>query len=493
MRLNRAIEWVKRRRFELLVIAIAIFLRFYDLGKAPLFFDESVHTVFVENVLNWNYRYDPAFHGPLLFYLTAPVVALLGESEFTYRIVPAVFGVLTVALLFKFRRFIGFGAEVSALLVAVSPIIVNYSRFFRNESQILFFTLLFVYGIFMYFEERKRRYLILAFASLALFACSKENFYPMVFLFALFFLFDIRKFRIVDLVISCVVFILIYTALYTNFYTTLDYLNPDKLPFYLAFKYWKHQHDIARIGGPFYYYIPLLLLYDLPVFVLGVYAVVKWIKCRELNHFKAFLIYWFVATLLFYSYMQEKVPWLTVHIELPLYIIAGICIAEIKAKRRVVLALTVLFLLYSSIHLNIVNPTNPAEPALYLPTSMDVKEFRDELKAMNVSNVCVFMSAGDYWPLPCYLEDFHTCYYSDVKDFESKLKACRCEVVILNQTNDLLVGDELKGYEKRELCLRSWVSYSVENLNVYRILEFLVFRKPMGQVCYFNHSVYYLR
>ena len=484
-----------RKWIRIAIVVLAVFLRFYDLGKAPLFFDESVHTVFVDNVLSWTYKYDPAFHGPLLFYLTAGVVSLLGKSEFTYRLIPAIFGVLTVLLLFKFEKFIGRGADYSALLVAISPIIVNYSRFFRNESQILFFTLAFVYFIFSYLKERKWYQLVLASISLAFFACSKENFYPIAFLLLLYFVFDVRKFKVRDVAIAVGVFLLFYSAFYTNFYTyTTPFTNLSEFPVVKAVEYWKHQHEIARIGGPWWYYIPLLLLYDLPVFVLGVYAIANWIYRRK-NDFRSFLIYWFVVNLVFYSYVQEKVPWLVVHIELPLYIIAGVCLAEMKKKKEkiAVLTLTTVFLLYSCIHLNIVNPTNPAEPALYLPTSMEVKEFREELKAMNVSKVCVFMSPGDYWPLPCYLEDFKTYYFPSLGNFEKTIESYGCEVVIMNQTNAMKAESKIKYSEKRELCLRSWTSYSYESLNPIKVLEFLILRKPMGTVCYFNHTVYFVR
>ncbi len=485
----------KKRALILITILLAVTFRFYDLGKAPFFFDESVHTVFVDDVLHMNYHYNPAFHGPLLFYLSAIVVKLLGKSEFTYRIVPALFGVLTVLLAFKFERFMREGAYYLALLLAISPIIVNYSRFFRNDSQILFFTLAFVYFIFSYLEDRRRYQLVLAASSLALFACSKENFYPIAALLLLFFIFDLRKFKAKDVLISVIAFLIIYTALYSNFYTDISYIiNPDKLPFVQAIKYWVHQHEIARIGGPIWYYIPLLLLYDLPVFILGIYGGIKWIYKRSLNDFRAFLIYWFLTSLIFYSYVQEKVPWLVVHIELPLYLLAAQSLKEIKKFRSLILIVTAVFLIYSSIQLNILNPTNPAEPALYLPTNMDVKSFRQELKDLNVSNVCVIMSPGDYWPLPCYLNDFNTFYFtkiSGVEELRSIIKSYGCQVVILNSTNAKAV-ESFKDYKrKEELCLRSWVSYS--SISPIRVLEFLIFRKPMGKVVYFNHTVYFLK
>lgn len=466
---------VDRRKLAILIVATI--LRFYDLGKTPLFFDESVHTVFVDQIPN--YVYDPAFHGPLLFYLTS-IAVLLGKNEFTYRIVPAIFGVLTVALLLKFERFMGRSAYISALLVAVSPIIVNYSRFFRNESQVLFFTLSFVYFTFRYLEERRWYHLALSSVSLALFACSKENFYPIALIVLPYFLMKIRNFRLKDIIISILIFLFIYIFIYTNF---LTYIKPlidlSEFPAVKALSYWKHQHEIARIGGPLWYYIPLLILYDLPVLTVGIYTIFEWIYKRDLNFFRSFLIYWFVTNLVFYSYVQEKVPWLTVHIELPLYMIAGF-----MYKKRMLTIFTVAFLTYSSVHLNIINPTNPAEPALYLPTSMDVKEIGFE----KGSNVCIFMTPGDYWPLPFYLKGYKTYYYQSIEKFQSALKLC--DVVILNWTNTLKLDGTFKYEKKYEICLRSWVVYNPDPL---KFLEFMIFRKPMGEVYHFNHTVYIIK
>ncbi len=36
-----------------------------------------------------------------------------------------------------------------------------------------------------------------------------------------------------------------------------------------AFNHWMEMHSIERIGGPFYYYIPILLRYEIPVVLFG--------------------------------------------------------------------------------------------------------------------------------------------------------------------------------------------------------------------------------
>jgi len=131
---------------------------------------------------------------------------------------------------------------------------------------------------------------------MALLATLKETFYPIAAVFALYFIFDIKKFRASDLAISASVFLLIYFAFYTNFFTyTTPLTNFSEFPAVKAVSYWKHQHDIARIGGPWYYYLELILLYDFPAFLLAIFALHAIIIKR--NNFEAFTAYWFLSFL----------------------------------------------------------------------------------------------------------------------------------------------------------------------------------------------------
>lgn len=95
------------------IIILATVLRFYKLGDFPLFFDESVHHVIVDQLIKGRYGYDPAFHGPLLYYSLAPIVSALGKSEFALRLLPAILGVLFVTSIFLYRRYIGDKAYIA--------------------------------------------------------------------------------------------------------------------------------------------------------------------------------------------------------------------------------------------------------------------------------------------------------------------------------------------------------------------------------------------
>ena len=62
-------------------IALALATRFYQLGDRPLHHDESIHA-FQSYTLakDGTWRYDPAYHGPFLYYANALVYKIAGAS-----------------------------------------------------------------------------------------------------------------------------------------------------------------------------------------------------------------------------------------------------------------------------------------------------------------------------------------------------------------------------------------------------------------------------
>ncbi|HEX9544356.1 MAG TPA: hypothetical protein VF955_04180, partial [Pyrinomonadaceae bacterium] len=125
------------------IFAVAAFLRLYDLNLVPLHHDEGVNGNFlVRLVRDGFYHYDPAnYHGPTLYYFAAVFPWLLrlffgagaqnsyGLTTVAIRMVPALFGIATVGLIFTLRRNLGTIATLgAALLLAISPGAVYLSR-----------------------------------------------------------------------------------------------------------------------------------------------------------------------------------------------------------------------------------------------------------------------------------------------------------------------------------------------------------------------------
>lgn len=157
-------------------VAAAILTRFWDLGSRALHHDESLHAVFSYYLYNGQgYQHDPLMHGPFLFHATAFIFWLFGDSDFTVRVAPALFGVLIVAFPWLLRKWFGLrGALIAVFLTLISPTILYYSRFIRHDIFALLWTLIVVYGILKYLDEGEDRWLVVTGAGLALFYSTKE-------------------------------------------------------------------------------------------------------------------------------------------------------------------------------------------------------------------------------------------------------------------------------------------------------------------------------
>ncbi|HEX2861230.1 MAG TPA: glycosyltransferase family 39 protein, partial [Lacunisphaera sp.] len=133
-----------------LVCGAALGMRLHELAARPMHADEANQAVKLGEMLAGNgYRFDPReHHGPTLYYFALLPAKLRGETtlaaltETTVRLTPVLAGVAAVALLALLARPLGRGtALLAALLLAVAPASVYYSRYFIQESLLVTFTL----------------------------------------------------------------------------------------------------------------------------------------------------------------------------------------------------------------------------------------------------------------------------------------------------------------------------------------------------------------
>jgi uncharacterized protein (TIGR03663 family) len=140
---------LRSRAIFLAPILLAAALRFPDLASRPMHADEAIHADKLGTLLEGGgYAYDPSeYHGPTLYYLTLFPAWLRGEhryleiDEVTLRCVPAALGVALVAAHLAARGFLGTaGAVFAALLCALSPAMVFFSRYFIHEIPLVFWS-----------------------------------------------------------------------------------------------------------------------------------------------------------------------------------------------------------------------------------------------------------------------------------------------------------------------------------------------------------------
>jgi len=158
------IRWNTETLLAIVILILAVVSRFYDLGARAASHDEVNHFVpSYDFYAGRGYRYDPMSHGPLQFHLIALSFAMFGDSDFTARIPAAVFSIATIAVaLFAFRRYLGrVGALAAGVLLLISPYMLFYGRYARNEIFIVMWGLLTIYSILRYLERGDSRTLIL--------------------------------------------------------------------------------------------------------------------------------------------------------------------------------------------------------------------------------------------------------------------------------------------------------------------------------------------
>ena len=440
----------------LAVVLLGAILRFWGLGDKPLHHDESLHAYFALQLLHnlASYHYDPLLHGPFQFHAIALVYKISqllgaydnGVNTTTVRIAAATLGTAIVGLPYFLRDYLGkIGAWLACFLLAVSPSLVYFSRFAREDIYMACFTLLLVVSAARYVRSRRVRWLIMAAVAFALSYATKEATFLSIIVFGSFFgallvwelglkwkvlsklptgkvlsrtgagaplalllyflvagIFAkvffgwvknlsiyittpaninasnayvqtlksntlaaipwlglllcgyvlsilIREMRgklplqgrhgvakwvepskqpLLDTIFTMpwthwffallsgwAVFLLLFTVLFTYIPGIADGI-------WQGLYYWLQQQQVARGGQPWYYYLMLIPLYEQIGVVFGLVGMVRCLA--RPTRFRLFLVYWTIGNVFIYSWAAEKMPWLMIHMTMPMMLLAAV-------------------------------------------------------------------------------------------------------------------------------------------------------------------------
>ena len=122
-----------------------------------------------------------------------------------------------------------------------------------------------------------------------------------------------------------IVFIVLFSSLFTNFAGIREGLIG-------SISYWLEQHGVQRGNQPWYYYLLLLGAYETVALVFGLAGTAYYL--RRPTWLTSFLIWWWAVALVIYSWAGEKMPWLIVHIALPLLLLAARYLGELCHQRH---------------------------------------------------------------------------------------------------------------------------------------------------------------
>lgn len=526
-------------RYQYVAIAIVVagaLLRLLYLQTPPFMHDEGIHAIFAYNFST--YKYDPVYHGPLLYHLVAVVFAILGDYDFTARLVPALLGIgLLLMIVGPARGWLGDRAALwSAALIAISPVMVTYHRRLLHDALVLVLTL----GAVLCFQRsretsthtREGKAARIGFAAIiALFLCTKANaFFIIVMLFSFGVAMSLRHvlrkpfplFRRVTTWVPLAMLIVVgfaaATAIpeqpnvnqYERMFTVVCFFcsfvvwewlrrtpdeeavkgrtvkgarrssttktierddesgsseraplwlrfdwqtpvlcfcvvmfilaffygqlylwwrEPSKIPAHLGdtmgalpwmMSYWGGQQRLPRLASGHDYYIILMLVYELPIVVAAIGGF--WRASRHRSPFTDLLIWWSFTSFTLYAMANEKVPWLLPHIMLPLTLMAGWWLANLRVKRQqrklifaAACALGAVFLLRGVSATNFERGLDHHEPMFFAHTT---ESFRDSFFAALNENRdrsnWIWVDGTYQWPMAWYLRDSEKMYGAKV-------------------------------------------------------------------------------
>ncbi len=448
------------------VLAVAAFLRLYDLALVPFHHDEGVNGNFlVSLVRDGRYHYDPAnYHGPTLYYFSALFPWILrflfgpaaqntyGLTTVTIRLVPAVFGLATIWLVLSLRRRLGsVGVLAAAGLLAISPGAVYLSRYFIHETLFVFFTLGLVVAALKFYEEAHPVYLVLAAASAALLFATKETAIISVGVLAIAFAVThvYRWLRIkrgqnvsagqvttdfteriggptqlaVWVLVAIAVFVGLNVLFYSSFFTNYPKGVTDALK---TFEFWTKTGREAHVHPPLTY-IWWLKNQESALLGLGVIGALI-VVLKPKNSFALFSALWAFGLIAAYSLIAYKTPWLALNFIVPLSLIAGYVFqfAATWAGLRELIIIGVLSCaigFYQTIDLNFFNYDNDDQYYVYVyaHTRRETLALLDEIEQIARKNqggqTGITIVSPDYWPLPWYLRDYSRVgYYGRMSD-----------------------------------------------------------------------------
>lgn len=177
----------------IVILMLAIFTRFYDLGTRVMSHDESLHTRFSYNLSeDGNFQHSPLMHGPILFHATALAYTLFGDNDFSSRIYTSLLSVMLVMIPLLFRRWLGrWGTILATIMLLVSPILMYYGRYIRHDIPSILSALLLFWAMMMYIkgpesQQRKPYWLYIIAVSMIWNLGSKETSFIYIFMVGVF-------------------------------------------------------------------------------------------------------------------------------------------------------------------------------------------------------------------------------------------------------------------------------------------------------------------
>ena len=418
------------------IALIGLLIRLLALNDRPVHTDEAVNAVILGNMLPTGaYQYNPSnSHGPLFYYLSYPLLVLLGDRSLAdmqawhLRLLPAIIGAITIASLTVWHKIIPRTTLIfAACFLAISAPLVYYQRYAIHESLYLLLSLI-VLRLIMTFdnatENMRLKWAALGSVIGLLFATKETA--PLVIIAGAVSFFAVTKSPIQTPSLRHIAWlllpmILITTIFYTSFGTNLHGLSD------LLAAVFRYTDRLAGEGHekPLWTYLSWLLLpthFSIPWcswLIMPLTLASFWLTPPSPIRFVAV---YSLITLLLYSVIPYKTPWLEINILAPATLSAGYTTSklwtyfgQVRSSWIKGLAISAALILLNGMAsetrtLCFINLADSRNPLAYSPTVPDVDNLVGAL-ADRPSTQSIAVISSDYWPLPWYLRRFSSVGY----------------------------------------------------------------------------------
>lgn len=447
-----------------LILLCAFLIRLIALDIRPMHHDEANQAVKFGNLLEkGEYRYDKNdHHGPSLYYLSLPFARIFSgrtiESldESTLRLVPAVFGVLLIFLFLLLKSGLSRKAVVfSGLLAAVSPSMVFYSRFYIQETLLMFFLIGLIGSGWKYTRNYSGSWAIAAGFFAGMMYATKETsiilFGAIIGALVLTWLtrLPLGKGKIpISLPGGGHVILFFGTAALVSFLLYSSFLQNLKGPLDSILAFGTYFNRAAQPGvhsHPWFYYLKMLVYSkfgsgpvwsEALVLILAAVGSLTAFRSRKEDDIDPvlvrFVLFYTLLSATVFFIISYKTPWNLLPFYIGAVLLAG-CgfVFIIKACKKIILRWAVISVIcLGVIHLgfqcylaNFKYPSDPRNPYVYAHTSKDllnlvsrvndIAHIHPENKKMLIK---VISDPEQIWPLPWYLRSFKMVgYWQDVK------------------------------------------------------------------------------
>lgn len=358
-RATPSLNWRLLLLLMLLAGSLAWLYRSSELAKRPVHTDEAILGIkTIELLKSGRFQYDPHdYHGPLLHYSTRWIGTLMGwtpdsidEEKLRWVTVIYGLGLLLIPLLLAdvLRRT---GMVTAALLIAVSPMMCFYSRYYIMETPLAFFAGLFIAALWRWAQSQNKLWLLVAGVSLGAMHATKETFVlnfaamAVAFVAAEFFggrftaskpgysFSDARHSAgsTLQWVLVPLVGLVTSAALYSNGFHDWNQVQDS----FLTYQNYLHRSGGAGHEKPWHFYLTLLFwnknaLHNWTEALIGGLAVVGFVSAMiDLNrppHHRTFLIFLSIyafGLLAIYCVIPYKTPWSVLSVDHALAVLGG--------------------------------------------------------------------------------------------------------------------------------------------------------------------------